>query len=160
VTEADLMGAAHAALQVALTTSQPVVFYEQVRGAVEPAGFPPIVVVESSRPNPPSAEISGVSGTPELTLLRFTNVPLGDTLGLENRVQALARPAPVSVVEYRAGALVLQVGMSPTALQDALTGALLLEPGQIHSNGDSVTVERYRAAETVRASDGNNHTPE
>lgn len=134
VTEEELMRNAQAALQLAVTTEQPLVFYVQLRHAVRPA--PPAQPLELNIASP-STDVAERTGV-ELHIAGLHD--LAKTLRIEQALRDYVGAENVRTLRFMDGALVLELKHLPDEWNQKLGELIALPIERITREGQAIHV--------------------
>ncbi|MCX7837916.1 MAG: diguanylate cyclase [Anaerolineae bacterium] len=131
VTEEELVRGAEAALQLALTTGQPLVFYVQLRHAVRPAApIQPLDLPPTSQPSP--LNHTGI----ELHIAGLRD--LANTLRIEQALRDYVGAENVRTLRFMDGTLVLELKHPPSDLTQKLAELIPLPIEQLAREGRTI----------------------
>lgn len=134
VTEDELMRDAQAALQLAMTTGQPLVFYVQLRHAVRPA--PPAQPLELKVASPSTAVADHTTMELHIAGLR----DLAKTLRIEQALRDYLGAENVRTLRFMDGTLILELKHFSGELSQKLGELIALPIEQITSQGSTIHV--------------------
>lgn len=134
VTEEELVRGAQAALHLAVTTKQPLVFYVQLRHAVQPAPATPPLELPTNQPTAPASHTGVV-----ITVSGLRNI--ADIVRIEQALRDYVGVTNVQSVRFTEGTLVLQVNHLPDGLTQQLSELIALPVEQVTQDSHGIHVQ-------------------